>query len=291
MLKESVIIDYLQQIFPEASRMDFLIDRVGGMSNFNYKVLFDGKSYVLRIPGNGADGMVERENEELNSMIAQKMGIHPTIEYFNRKTGIKLVDYIENAETLNPTSIQEASNLEQIAAIYRTLHNSRVRERNDFNIFHEIDKYNFLMEKSGAKMYNSNRGGGAQVIVLEHRLNQMGVELKPCHNDGVPENFIKDANGKIYLIDWEYSGMNDPVAELAALFLESEFSKESQDIVLEHYFEGKIPADLPERLLIYQVLWDYLWAQWTVIKEAKGDDFGGYGRMRFERAMKNLELL
>lgn len=291
MLKESVIIDYLQQIFPEAAPTDFSIDRVGGMSNFNYKVLFGDKSYVLRIPGNGADGMVERENEELNSMLAQKMGIHPTIEYFNRKTGIKLVDYIENAETLNPTSIQEASNLEQIAAIYRTLHNSRVRERNDFNIFHEIDKYNFLMEKSGAKMYNSNRGGYSQVIVLEHRLNQMGVELKPCHNDGVPENFIKDANGKIYLIDWEYSGMNDPVAELAALFLESEFSKESQDIVLEHYFEGKIPADLPERLLIYQVLWDYLWAQWTVIKEAKGDDFGGYGRMRFERAMKNLELL
>ena len=291
MLKESVIIDYLQQIFPDAAPTDFSIDRVGGMSNFNYKVLFGDKSYVLRIPGNGADGMVERENEELNSMIAQKMGIHPTIEYFNRKTGIKLVDYIENAETLNPTSIQEASNLEQIAAIYRTLHNSRVRERNDFNIFHEIDKYNFLIEKSGAKMYNSNRGGYSQVIVLEHRLNQMGVELKPCHNDGVPENFIKDANGKIYLIDWGYSGMNDPVAELAALFLESEFSKESQDIVLEHYFEGKIPADLPERLLIYQVLWDYLWAQWTVIKEAKGDDFGGYGRMRFERAMKNLELL
>ena len=291
MLKESVIIDYLQQIFPDAAPTDFSIDRVGGMSNFNYKVLFGDKSYVLRIPGNGADGMVERENEELNSILAQKMGIHPTIEYFNRKTGIKLVDYIENAETLNPTSIQEASNLEQIAAIYRTLHNSRVRERNDFNIFHEIDKYNFLMEKSGAKMYNSNRGGYSQVIVLEHRLNQMGVELKPCHNDGVPENFIKDANGKIYLIDWEYSGMNDPVAELAALFLESEFSKESQDIVLEHYFEGKIPADLPERLLIYQVLWDYLWAQWTVIKEAKGDDFGGYGRMRYERAMKNLELL
>lgn len=291
MLKESVIIDYLQQIFPDAAPTDFSIDRVGGMSNFNYKVLFVDKSYVLRIPGNGADGMVERENEELNSMLAQKMGIHPTIEYFNRKTGIKLVDYIEHAETLNPTSIQEASNLEQIAAIYRTLHNSRVRERNDFNIFHEIDKYNFLMEKSGAKMYNSNRGGYSQVIILEHRLNQMGVELKPCHNDGVPENFIKDANGKIYLIDWEYSGMNDPVAELAALFLESEFSKESQDIVLEHYFEGKIPADLPERLLIYQVLWDYLWAQWTVIKEAKGDDFGGYGRMRFERAMKNLELL
>lgn len=290
MLKSSVIIDYLQQIFAEAKPSDFVINRVGGMSNFNYKVQYLEKSYVLRIPGNGAEGMVERENEELNSMLAQTMGIHPTIEYFNRKTGVKLVDYIENAETLNSISIQNNDNLQQIATIYRTLHNSRVRERNDFNIFHEIDKYNFLMEKTGAKMYDGN-GGYIQVIALEHRLNQMGVELKPCHNDGVPENFIKDANGKIYLIDWEYSGMNDPVAELAALFLESEFSKENKDIVLNHYYEGAIPSDLQERLLVYQVLWDYLWSQWTVIKEAKGDDFGGYGRMRYERAMKNLQLL
>ncbi len=290
MLKSSVIIDYLQQIFAEAKPSDFVINRVGGMSNFNYKVQYREKSYVLRIPGNGAEGMVERENEELNSMLAQTMGIHPTIEYFNRKTGVKLVDYIENAETLNSISIQNKDNLQQIATIYRTLHNSRVRERNDFNIFHEIDKYNFLIEKTGAKMYDGN-GGYIQVIALEHRLNQMGVELKPCHNDGVPENFIKDANGKIYLIDWEYSGMNDPVAELAALFLESEFSKENKDIVLNHYYEGAIPSDLQERLLVYQVLWDYLWSQWTVIKEAKGDDFGGYGRMRYERAMKNLQLL
>ena len=290
MLKSSVIIDYLLQIFAEAKPSDFVINRVGGMSNFNYKVQYREKSYVLRIPGNGAEGMVERENEELNSMLAQTMGIHPTIEYFNRKTGVKLVDYIEKAETLNSISIQNKDNLKQIATIYRTLHNSRVRERNDFNIFHEIDKYNFLMEKTGAKMYDGN-GGYIQVIALEHRLNQMGVELKPCHNDGVPENFIKDANGKIYLIDWEYSGMNDPVAELAALFLESEFSKENKDIVLNHYYEGAIPSDLQERLLIYQVLWDYLWSQWTVIKEAKGDDFGGYGRMRYERAMKNLQLI
>jgi thiamine kinase-like enzyme len=291
MLKSSVIIDYLQQIFTDSLPNDFTITRIGGMSNFNYKVQYHGKSYVLRIPGNGADGMVERENEELNSLLAQMMGIHPTIVYFNRKTGVKLVDYIENAETLNASSIQDKGNLQQIALIYRTLHNSRVRERNDFNIFHEIDKYNFLIEKSGAKMYGDFEGGDSRVIALEHRLNRMGVELKPCHNDGVPENFIKDTHGNIYLIDWEYSGMNDPVAELAALFLESDFSKESQNIVLNHYFEGNIPSDLQERLLIYQVLWDYLWAQWTVIKEAKGDDFGMYGRMRYERAMKNLQLL
>jgi len=291
MLKPEVIIDYFRQIFPDAQPEAIAFERVGGMSNINYKISYDGRTYVLRIPGNGAEGMVERENEELNSLLAQNMGIHPSIVYFNRKTGIKLVEYITNAETLNSTSIQDAANLQQIATIYRTLHKSRVRERNDFNIFHEIDKYNFLMEKTGAKMYNNDRGGDSQVIALEHRLNEMGVELKPCHNDGVPENFIKDPSGKIYLIDWEYSGMNDPVAELAALFLESNFSEQSKDIVLNTYYQGDIPTDIKERILIYQILWDYLWAQWTVIKEAKGDDFGDYGKMRFERAMKNLQLL
>ena len=291
MLKPEVIIDYFCQIFPEAQPELIAFERVGGMSNINYKISYDGRTYVLRIPGNGAEGMVERENEELNSLLAQNMGIHPSIVYFNRKTGIKLVEYITNAETLNSTSIQDTANLQQIATIYRTLHNSRVRERNDFNIFHEIDKYNFLMYKTGAKMYNNDRGGDSQVIALEQRLNEMGVELKPCHNDGVPENFIKDPSGKIYLIDWEYSGMNDPVAELAALFLESNFSEQSKDIVLNTYYQGEIPADIKERILIYQILWDYLWAQWTVIKEAKGDDFGDYGKMRFERAMKNLQLL
>ena len=291
MLKSEVIIDYFRQIFPKAQPEAIVFERVGGMSNINYKISYDGRTYVLRIPGNGAEGMVERENEELNSLLAQNMGIHPSIVYFNRKTGIKLVEYITNAETLNSTSIQDTANLKQIATIYRTLHNSRVRERNDFNIFHEIDKYNFLMEKTGAKMYDNDRGGYSQIIALEHLLNEMGVELKPCHNDGVPENFIKDSNGKIYLIDWEYSGMNDPVAELAALFLESGFSERSTDIVLNTYFQGKIPSDIKERVLIYQILWDYLWAQWTVIKEAKGDDFGNYGKMRFDRAMNNLKLL
>ena len=159
MLKSSVIIDHLQQIFVGSSPSDFVFQRIGGMSNINYKVSYLDRTYILRIPGNGADGMVERENEELNTMLAQQMGIHPSITYFNRTTGIKLVEYIENAETLNPITIQSTENLKQIADIYRTLHNSRFRERNDFNLYHEIDKYNFLMRRVGAKMYEHELDG------------------------------------------------------------------------------------------------------------------------------------
>ena len=83
--------------------------------------------------------------------------------------------------------------------------------------------------------------------------------------------------------------MNDPMADFAALFLESGFSPENQDFVLAQYFGGSIPHNVYEKILCYQILWDYLWAQWTVIKEAKGDDFGTYGRDRYQRAINLLE--
>jgi len=291
MLKRSVIEDHLRIIFPDADMSQVTMERLGGMSNMNYKVTIEGKSYVLRIPGIGAEGMVERANEEKNSILSGEMGINTPVCYFDAKTGVKLTEFIENAETLHPETICTEDNLKQIAAIYWKLHNSKVRLRNGFNIFYEIEKYDALIEKAGAKMYEKQGGVRSQIFKLEERLNRMGIELKPCHNDAVPENFIKSPEGRVYLIDWEYSGMNDPMADFAALFLESDFSEKDQEKVLDAYFGEMKPVDLKERILIYQILWDYLWAQWTVIKEAKGDDFGTYGRDRFNRAKENLKKL
>ena len=130
-----------------------------------------------------------------------------------------------------------------------------------------------------------------KIMELESRLNMLGVELCACHNDAVPENFIKAEDGTIYLIDWEYSGMNDPMADFAALFLESAFSEDSRDYFLRKYYQGEIPVNIEDRILCYEILWDILWAQWTVIKEACGDDFGSYGIDRYNRAKANFNKL
>ena len=103
------------------------------------------------------------------------------------------------------------------------------------------------------------------------------------------ENFIKAMDGTIYLIDWEYSGMNDPMADFAALFIEADFTKENQDYILDKYFNGNVPKNSFKKILCYMILWDYLWAQWTIIKEAKGDNFGTYGYDRYNRAIRNLK--
>lgn len=230
---------HLQTIFKGKDVSSAEIVKIGGMSNKNFKVTLDGKSYVLRVPGNGSDGMVERSNEEFNALEACKLGVNPEIRYFNPESGIKLADFVENAETLNAATIQRHDNMRKIAAIYRKIHNSHIRLKNEFNLFHEIEKYDRLIEKAGAVMYEGWEKVRPLVMSLEGYLNSLGVDLKPCHNDALYENFIKSPDGTVYLIDWEYSGMNDPMADFAALFLEAGFEKENEDYILSKYLDNK----------------------------------------------------
>ena len=285
------LMSHLSLIFPDEDVSDAVIKKIGGMSNKNFRVDYSGRSYVLRVPGNGSEGMVERSNEMFNSSEGSRLGVNPVTYYFNAKTGVKLTEYVAGAETLNSATIQRPDNMAKVADIYRKIHGAHVRLRNEFNIFKEIGKYEMLMQKACATMYDGWEDVLPAVMSLESRLNQLGVDLRPCHNDAVPENFIKSADGRLYLIDWEYSGMNDPMADLAALFLESGFTGENQDYVLNRYFDGDVPVHAQEKILCYQILWDYLWAQWTVIKEAKGDDFGTYGMDRYTRAIQNLKKI
>lgn len=287
------IVAYMETIFSDEKdvRERLQVEQIGGMSNKNFKVSLSGNDYVLRIPGIGSEGMVVRTYEEQNSLLASQMGINPAIRYFNSTTGIKLADYIRGAETLNSATIQRSSNLRKIARIYRTLHSSSVRFNNDFNVFHEIRQYEGLMLQAGAQMYEGYGDVRESVFGLEQRLNALGIQLKPCHNDAVPENFIKAEDGTLYLIDWEYSGMNDPLWEFAALFIESDFTEDNQAYFLNQYYDDEIPVHTQEKILIYQILMDVLWAIWTVVKEAKGDDFGTYGQDRFRRAFSNMQKL
>ena len=285
------LMHHLSTIFPDEDISSAEIIQIGGMSNKNFKIILHGKEYVLRVPGNGSEGMIDRSNEEFNALEGCKMGVNPQIRYFNPTTGIKLADFITNAETLNMATIQRHSNMKKVAEIYRKVHNSHVRLKNEFNIFQEIEKYDQLLKKSNVTMYKGWEKICQKVMSLEERLNKLGVELKACHNDAVPENFIKAEDGTLYLIDWEYSGINDPMADFAALFLESNFSQENQDFMMREYYQGDIPPHTFEKIKCYQILWDYLWAQWTIIKEANGDDFGSYGKDRFNRAIKSLKTL
>jgi CTP:phosphocholine cytidylyltransferase involved in choline phosphorylation for cell surface LPS epitopes len=264
-----------------------------GMTNcsFAFSCRKNSLKYVYRHPGAGTERLVNRDNEQYALHVAREIGLDKTFVYMHPTEGWKISVYIENVETLNSTSIQRHDNMDKIVDIYRRLHHTNLQLKTTFNIFHEIDKYDKLIEQTGATMYEGWELVRNQVMDLKNRLDCLGIDLHPCHNDAVAENFIKAPEGTIYLIDWEYSGMNDPMADFAALFLESSFTPENQNYIISNYYDGIIPDGTFEKIQYYQILWDFLWAQWTIIKEANGDDFGTYGIDRFHRGILNLQKL
>ena len=179
--------------------------------------------------------------------------------------------------------------MELTASILRKLHTSNIEFKNEFNAFNEIEKYERLVEEANGEYYEDYINVRNQVISLKYMLEANDIEKRPCHNDTVPENFIKDDNGRIYLIDWEYSGSNDPMWDLAAHILECDFSKDEEELFLQKYFGSlSIEEKYKTKILIYKICQDFLWSIWTIVKEAKGDDFGSYGIDRYNRARKNL---
>ena len=72
-----------------------------------------------------------------------------------------------------------------------------------------------------------------------------------------------------------------------------QYAEEVETLIVGNSFamNGIIPDSAFEKIFYYQILWDCLWAQWTIIKEANGDDFGSYGIDRFHRGLANIKKL
>ena len=265
----------------------------GGMTNKNYRICVKDSRYILRVAGTGTEQMINRSTEMFNSAIASEKGYNVEVPYFNLETGVKISRFIENAETLTHRSVKKEENLKQVTRILRSLHESKdFHMDNEFNVFRELEKYEEILRGDRGEFFDDYDEVREKVMALEEELKVCNRVFVPSHNDLVSENLVKDTEGRIYLIDWEYSGINDDMWDLAALSLENEFSEDDIELMFRLYFNGKEADDNSRRrLLIHQICQDILWAVWTVIKEAEGDDFGTYGIDRYNRAKEYLKKL
>lgn len=245
-----------------------LVSPIGGMTNKNYKAIVSGESYVVRIPGTGTSDMIDRISEGINSKLVSDIDIDADILYYDDKTGIKISAMIEGAETINSAMASKSYYMDKISDVLRRLHNSDIDMKNEFNVFKNIELYEKLMEKVEGEYFEGYLDVREEIFKLKDILNEKGAYLVPSHNDTVPENFIKSSDGKIYLIDWEYGGLNDPMWDIAAHSLECGFTEEDEELFLNKYFEGKVLENDRIRVLIYKITQDFLWSIWTRIKEA-----------------------
>ncbi|MFS9352300.1 choline kinase LicA [Streptococcus mitis] len=259
------------------------VEQLGGMTNQNYLVKTTNKQYIVKFFGKGTERLINRQDEKYNLELLKDLDLDVKNYLFDIEAGIKVNEYIESAITLDSTSIK--TKFDKIAPILQTIHASGKELRGEFAPFEEIKKYESLIEEKIP--YANYEAVREEVFSLEKRLADLGVDRKSCHIDLVPENFIESPQGRLYLIDWEYSSMNDPMWDLAALFLESEFTRQEEEDFLSHYESEQTPVSR-EKIAIYKILQDAIWSLWTVYKEEQGADFGDYGVNRYQRAVKGL---
>ena len=259
------------------------VEQLGGMTNQNYLVKTTNKQYIVKFFGKGTEKLINRQDEKYNLELLKDLDLDVKNYLFDIEAGIKVNEYIESAITLDSTSIK--TKFDKIAPILQTIHASGKELRGEFAPFEEIKKYESLIEEKIP--YANYEAVRKEVFSLEKRLADLGVDRKSCHIDLVPENFIESPQGRLYLIDWEYSSMNDPMWDLAALFLESEFTHQEEEAFLSRYESEQTPVSR-EKIAIYKILQDTIWSLWTVYKEEQGADFGDYGVNRYQRAVKGL---
>ena len=259
------------------------VEQLGGMTNQNYLVKTTNKQYIVKFFGKGTEKLINRQDEKYNLELLKDLDLDVKNYLFDIEAGIKVNEYIESAITLDSRSIK--TKFDKIAPILQTIHASGKELRGEFAPFEEIKKYESLIEEKIP--YANYEAVRKEVFSLEKKLADLGVDRKSCHIDLVPENFIESPQGRLYLIDWEYSSMNDPMWDLAALFLESEFTRQEEEAFLSHYESEKTPVSR-EKIAIYKILQDAIWSLWTVYKEEQGADFGDYGVSRYQRAIKGL---
>ncbi|MCF6160752.1 MAG: phosphotransferase [Furfurilactobacillus sp.] len=272
----------------------------GGMTNTNYSAeIIQGENKgwrecFVRIPGKGTSKLINRMTEKPNAEQASKLGFNVPTLFMDPTSGIKITETIPGAVTFSARSMRIPSNYHQVARLLYQVHHSKMNFSNNFSFESEWSHYESAANDLSINYYDYYSDVKEEVRKANQYLkNTLGVKSLPCHNDLVPENFIKGISSSrsedsLYLIDWEYSGNNDPAWDLAALINESELSRAEEDDFLAHYSNVSDNLLLKRKVLVYKAFQDVLWSTWSLVKTASGVDFSEYGKKRFERARKEL---
>ncbi|MDF3000055.1 MAG: choline kinase [Bacillota bacterium] len=262
----------------------------GGLTNYNYIMEIQGKEYVVRLPGGMTNQMIDRKIEKVNNTIACDLGLNSECYYFDDISGIKISVYIKNSRNIAQADPCDSVNITAVSDLMKRVHKSSKPFPNRFDWEAELNKYEQIVREQKGDFF-------FDYFTLKNQLkdfvgkNIARTQFVPCHNDTVPENFVIAQDGRTYLIDWEYSGMNDPSWDVAAYILESRLTEDAIQYLLQEYY-GEQPSE--EELLkikAYMAVQDLLWTVWALIRHYNGDDFLDYCNIRYERFRKNLKAL
>ncbi len=262
------------------------VTRLGGLTNLVFRVDHGGEQYVLRLPGKGTEEYINRANEAQAAREAAKAKVSPDVVHFDLKTGVMVTRLVDDAVTLSPEKFKSiAGSPGRAGEAFRKLHTSGAQFNFRFELFNMIDDYLKILASKKMEL-----PAGYHDVVRQSESVRAALAAHPlpnvaCHCDPLCENFL-DTGKRMWIVDWEYSGMNDPMWDLGDLSVEGQFTPEQEEEVIAVYFGGEPTAAERGRIVIYKAMCDLLWTLWGLIQHANKnpvDDFWAYSVNRFER--------
>jgi thiamine kinase-like enzyme len=258
------------------------VERLGGLTNRVYRL----GDYCLRLPGKGTEAYIDRANEAVAAEEAARAGISPEVIFADAASGVMVTRFIEGAVTMSADAFAaRAASPARAGEAFAQLHRSGAVFPFRFELFAMIDEYLGHLAGKVVALPEGYHAVLAEAEAVRAALARAPVPLVPCHCDPLCENFL-DTGDRMWIVDWEYSGMNDPMWDLGDLSVEAAFS-EAQDAEMLHAYFGAAPLAADHgRMVIYKAMCDLLWTLWGLIQLAEAnpaEDFRAYAEGRFAR--------
>jgi len=290
--------DLLQQVhqlltaipgFESIDQNDYTTQRLGGLTNLVFKIDIGKDRYVVRIPGEGTEEYIDREVESHNARVAARAGVSAEVIHADGGTGVMLTRYIDGIVTMTPDEFAARDDAASRAGkALKQMHNCGEDFQFRFELFAMIDDYLGILDKQKAELPKGYADLVRAAQPVRDALDQNPAVLAPCHCDPLCENFL-DNGERMWIVDWEYSGMNDPLWDLGDLSVEAGFSAAQDMEMMRAYCGGEPSAAKMGRLVIYKAMCDLLWTLWGLIQHSNGnsaEDFWAYSIGRFERCKR-----
>lgn len=254
-----------------------------GMTNRSYIFTVNDKKYIMRIPGEGTDQLINRKQEaEVYNAIKDK-NICDKLFYINSENGMKISSFVENSRCCDPYDV---SDLSKCMKKLKQFHDYKINVDHTFDIFKQIDFYESLW--SQPSIFNDYKKTKNNVLELKKFIDELSPSYSLTHIDAVPDNFlfsVNDGKENIQLIDWEYAGMQDPHVDIAMFCIYSLYDEKKYiDQLIDLYFENNCTPENRAKIYCYVAMCGLLWSNWCEYKRQLGVEFGEYSIKQYRYA-------
>jgi len=261
----------------------------GGLTNTNYKVKVDEMSYFVRVPGASTELLaIDRNNEYHNTKAAAQAGVGPRVLYHLPEYDVMVLEFLQG-KTMSKDSLNVPGMPTRMAQAIKKL-NAGPRFFSDFNMFRLTEYYLKICKERNIRVPDGYLDRMSTVAQIEKAMNVNPLPTVPCNNDLLAENYIDDGE-QLWLIDYEYSGNNDPTFELGNTCQEMQFNDEQINEVCTAYFGRAIP-DMIARMKLNMIMSDVGWGLWAAIQANISTidfDFWGWAEERWGRAVEKMD--